>query len=77
MPTLTLNAMFYSWGHRCIYDRNLLATVMQQAGFTDLAMRPVGQSPDPHLAGIEHHGRATGKPDLVEYETMVIEGRKA
>jgi hypothetical protein len=76
MPPLILNNMFYNWGHRFIYDRNMLALALQQAGFTDIAIRPVGQSPDPHLAGIEGHGRVTGEPELVEYETMVLEARR-
>ena len=74
--TLILNNVFYNWGHRCIYDRNLLAAAMHQAGFTEMAVRPVGESPDPHLAGIENHGHAVGQPELNAYETMAIEGRK-
>ncbi len=75
-PTLILNNMFYNWGHRFIYDQNILASVMSKLGFTELAARPVNESPDPNLADIEHHGHAVGAPEMNAYETMVIEGQK-
>ena len=75
-PTLIINNMFYNWGHRFIYDQKLLAGALGQIGFVDLAARAVGESPDPHLAGIDNHGHAAGAPDMNAYETMVIEGRK-
>lgn len=75
-PTLVVNNMFYNWGHRFIYDRKLLAGALGQIGFIDLSARAVGESPDPHLAGIDNHGHAAGAPDMNAYETMVIEGRK-
>ncbi len=75
-PTLIINNMFYNWGHRFIYDRKLLASVLTQTGFVDLAVRAIGESPDPHLAGIDKHGHAVGAPDMNAYETMVVEGRK-
>lgn len=75
-PTMILNNMFYNWGHRFIYDQNLLASIMQGAGFTNVAVHQVGQSSDPNLTDIENHGRVVGAPDLNAYETMVLEGRK-
>ena len=75
-PTMVLNNLFYNWGHRFIYDRNLLATVLTKTGFVDIASYPVGQSPDPNLAGIEKHGHTIGQPELSDYETMAIEARK-
>ena len=75
-PTLILNNMFYNWGHRFIYDRTLLASVMAKAGFADLASHAIGESPDPNFANIEKHGHLVGAPDLNAYETMAIEGRK-
>ncbi len=75
-PTLILNNLFYNWGHRFIYDQNILATVLSQAGFTNLAAYPVGESPDPNLAGIEKHGETVGQPELNAYETMVIEATR-
>lgn len=75
-PTLILNNLFYNWGHRFIYDQNILAAILTQAGFTGLATFPVGESPDPHLTGIEKHGETVGQPELNAYETMVIEATK-
>lgn len=73
---MILNNLFYNWGHRFIYDRNLLGLVLAQSGFADLAAQPVGESPDPNLADIEKHGHLVGAADLNAYETVVIEGRK-
>ena len=75
-PTVILNNMFYNWGHRFIYDQKLLALIMSKAGFADLAAQPVGESPDPNLAGIEKHGHLVGAPEFNAYETIAVEGRK-
>jgi predicted SAM-dependent methyltransferase len=75
-PTLVLNNMFYNWGHRFIYDHNMLAAIMQNAGFTDLKAHPIGRSDQAHLTNIEHHGAAMGAEDMTAYETMAIEARR-
>ncbi|NKB57952.1 MAG: methyltransferase domain-containing protein [Alphaproteobacteria bacterium] len=75
-PTLILNNMFYNWGHRFIYDQNLLAAILSKIGFADLAVNAVGESPDPNLANIEKHGHIVGAPDMNAYETMAMKGRK-
>lgn len=75
-PTVILNNMFYNWGHRFIYDQNLLALIMTKAGFAELAIQPVGESPDPNFAGIEKHGHLVGASEFNAYETIAVEGRK-
>lgn len=75
-PTLVLNNMYYSWGHRFIYDQNLLGTFIANAGFTDLKRTPNNTSEHPDLNNINLHGHGSGAADMADYETMTIEARK-
>ncbi len=43
-PMMALAEIFYSHGHRWMYDGETLAYVMSAAGFTNVAERPFGES---------------------------------
>ena len=43
-PMMALAEIFYSHGHRWMYDAETLAYVMSAAGFTSVAERPFGES---------------------------------
>jgi predicted SAM-dependent methyltransferase len=66
LPGVVVNNFFRSWGHRFIYDPQTLRHAFAEAGFTDLEERPVGEL-ERHLAE---------EPELNQYETFVLEGRK-
>lgn len=65
------NAFFRSWGHRFIYDEATLRLLLEDAGFTNLVRRRLGESDHPALAGIEHESRYP--PGLLDYESIVLE----
>jgi len=70
------NNMLRNWGHKFVYDRRTLRAVLMRAGFVDVTFHEVGESPDPHLRGIERHGAALGDERLNRIETMVAEARR-
>jgi predicted SAM-dependent methyltransferase len=70
---LVISNFFYDFGHRLIYDWELLTHLLQEAGFQKIERRRVGESPHPELRGVEQHGR--GYP-FNEEESMVVEAMK-
>jgi predicted SAM-dependent methyltransferase len=70
-----LNNFFYNWGHSFIYDAPALRDSLDQCGFAAVSERTPGCSDDPHLVGIEQHGRSIGE-DMNTFETMVFEAQK-
>ncbi len=70
-----LNNFFHSWGHQFIYDYPALSGVLQDAGFTGICRREVGQSAEESFRDLEAHGRVIGD-DRNRYETMVLEAVK-
>jgi len=76
-PAFVINNAFYNWGHRFLYDKVLLEIALRQAGFVDIVSCLQNESSDENLRGIEHHGRNAGNEDMIEFETMVMEARRA
>ncbi|MFL6029925.1 MAG: class I SAM-dependent methyltransferase [Gaiellaceae bacterium] len=66
LPGVVINNFFRSWGHRFIYDVETLRYALTEAGFVDVAERPLGEL-EQHLAE---------RPEFNEYETFVLEGRR-
>ena len=74
-PSLVINNFFRAWGHKTIFNRNTLTYLLKNVGFENIVNMNVGQSADPDLTGVEHHGDFIGE----EYnllETMVLEAQK-
>jgi predicted SAM-dependent methyltransferase len=75
-PAFMLNHVVRAWGHRFLYDAEVLRIALSDAGFVDVAAREFGESPHEHLRGIErHHAKSGGAPRerAVRFETMVFE----
>jgi predicted SAM-dependent methyltransferase len=74
-----INNGFRQWGHMFLYDRDTLTATMSRQGFANLRIYKPGISEDPHLRGLESHGREIQAEDLNQYETLIVEGecRKA
>jgi predicted SAM-dependent methyltransferase len=66
LPGAVVNNFFRSWGHQFIYDPATLRHALTQAGFVDVAERPIGEL-ERHLAD---------QPQFNEYETFVLEARR-
>jgi predicted SAM-dependent methyltransferase len=74
-PGFVINQAFYNWGHQFLYDGELLAKALRDAGFTDIQRRSMGFSEDEHLRGIESHGKFIEDDQIAAFETMVVEGK--
>lgn len=74
-PGFVINQAFYNWGHQFLYDGELLAKALRDAGFTEMRRCAMGFSEDEHLRGIECHGKAIGDNHIAAFETMVLEGK--
>jgi predicted SAM-dependent methyltransferase len=67
--SFVINNAFRNWGHRFLYDGDLLTMTMCEAGFTNVRRCSLGESSDGNLRGIE-----SGNDDIARFETMVHEG---
>lgn len=74
-PSFVINNAFDNWGHRFLYDAELMVMALRDAGFGDIRQYPSGQSDDPQLQGIESHGKNVADEDMAAFETMVFEAR--
>jgi len=70
-----VNHFVRHWGHQFIYDDKTLPHAISHAGFTNVRRWPVGQSDEPMLQNIEHHGDAIS-PAFNLMQTIVVEGTK-
>jgi predicted SAM-dependent methyltransferase len=70
-----LNNGMRAWGHQFVYDPGTLRAAVEASGFRNIKFYSAGQSEDPNLTGIEHHGKLTDEAYNL-YETMVIEAEK-
>lgn len=61
---LGLNRGFYAWGHRFLWNREILTAALQAAGFVELSWPSYGDSEDPEFRGLERHETWEDAPDL-------------
>lgn len=67
-----INNFFHAWGHRFIFDRDVLMSALTLAGFTNLTSYKPGHSNDPELMNLEQHGKSIPS-EFNELESMIIE----
>lgn len=72
--SFVINNAFNNWGHKFLYDGDLLAMTMHEAGFTNTRRCSPNESNHENLRGIESHGENVNNDDMVRFETMVFEG---
>lgn len=70
---LVVSNFFYDFGHRLIYDWELMEELLREAGFERIERCRVGESSHTELRGIEQHGRDY---PFNEQESMVAEAVK-
>jgi predicted SAM-dependent methyltransferase len=73
LPAFVINNLFYSWGHRFLYDEPTLSDALARVGFTCVRRYGMGESDDAALGGLEAHGVAQGDEALIRFETMILE----
>jgi predicted SAM-dependent methyltransferase len=71
-----INNAFTNFGHKFLYDGELLELAFTKAGFTNIREFPMGESDDENLRGIEFHGEFAGNEEMVAFETMVFEATR-
>lgn len=75
LDVYVINNYFRDWGHQLIHNKSSLKNLMEYCEFTVSGFETVGNSQDPMLAGLEHHGAMISEA-FNEYETMIIEAMK-
>lgn len=71
-----VNRAFHGWGHHFLYNTNVLAATLHNAGFADVRFVQYGESEDPLLAGLEHHERYADDPSLPHVLCAEASGRR-
>ena len=71
-----INHFSQAWGHRFLYDQELLRHALHTAGFRAIEFYKPGDSEDPNLRNLEAHGRVLGSEEINQFETLVAEGVK-
>jgi predicted SAM-dependent methyltransferase len=75
LPGFVVNNFLRDWGHRFVFDEGTLRHAFQVVGFVDVEEKSVGESSDPELVGLEHHGLMI-PAEFNAFETLILEGRK-
>jgi predicted SAM-dependent methyltransferase len=70
-----INNYFRDWGHQLVHSRASIMKLLEYCQFHKIKFEEVGQSEDPMLRGLEHHGLMITET-YNKYETMVIEAEK-
>ena len=70
-----MNIWFREFGHKFIYDFEVLRDAMMEVGFRNISSHNVGESNDINLQNLERHGEHVPM-GFNELETFVIEGVK-
>lgn len=74
-PLFVLNNFIREWGHRMVYNRDVMRQLLEKAGFRDVRFARPGESTLPTFRGVEHHGEHI--PEWCNaLESMTIEGTK-
>ncbi len=73
--TLVVNRYVRSWGHKCIYDFQLLRDTCEKAGFRQVKKEAPGVSHFAFLRRVEQHGRIISDR-WNNKESLVIEAKK-
>lgn len=77
LPTFgnMMNTMFRSHGHKYIYDRETLETMLRNSNFRSMTFFEPGESGNDELKGLEHHWRKIGEK-FNSMESMAVEAVK-
>jgi predicted SAM-dependent methyltransferase len=75
-PQFVINNAFTNWGHQFLYDAEVLGMALKDSGFEDVRQVATGQSTDPHLRGLESHGKYIQDEAMADFETMVFEATR-
>jgi predicted SAM-dependent methyltransferase len=69
--TLVMNQSFHGYGHQFLYSSEFMRFVLENMGFDPVREYDFGESDDPNLRGLEHHGPFEvdeGIPNIITFE---------
>lgn len=69
-----LNRAFHGWGHRFLWNREILEEALRATGFTDLAWCRYGESALPIFQGLERHETYNDTEDL--QHVLIVEAAR-
>lgn len=73
--SVIVNHYMHAWGHKMVYDKELLTSMLKRAGFEKISFCEIGESEYPSLTNLEEHGKMI--PAWAnKLETMVVEAVK-
>ncbi len=72
---LRLNRSFYGWGHRFLYNRQMLTHYLRAAGFATVLICDRGASEHLELRGLERHEAYPDAPELPHVLVAEASGR--
>lgn len=75
LPAVAVNSLFYGWGHRMIYDPELLQAVLKEVGFSQFQLCRPKESQWSVLRNMEQHGLSMPS-EYNDFETFVLEAAK-
>lgn len=75
--SLIINNFYKCWGHKLIYDFELLKKVLEYSGFVDVTEVELSKSSDSELCNSEQHLKNIENGEYNKIETMCVEGRKS
>lgn len=74
LMAVKLNRAFHGWGHRFVWNREILAEALAACGFDDLRWCRYGESDLPVFQGLERHETYDDAPEMPH--VLIAEARK-
>ena len=74
---LMTNKAFHGWGHRFLYNKEMLGHCLAHAGFSTISFHRYGESTRPELQNIERHETYLDGPALPHLVIAEATGRQA
>jgi predicted SAM-dependent methyltransferase len=74
LEAIATNRAFYGWGHRFLYSRGVLHTLLREVGYEDVRFYRYGVSDTPAFSGMELR---ESEPDVDGYPAQwIVEGER-
>lgn len=74
LMAIKLNRAFHGWGHRFVWNRELLAEALAACGFDEIRWCRYGESELEVFAGLERHETYDDSPEMPH--VVIVEARK-
>lgn len=75
LMAMRLNRAFHGWGHRFVWNREMLTEALTACGFDAIRWCRYGESELPVFQGLERHETYGDSPDMPH--VLIVEARKA